>query len=184
MPDERFVNQLAEALLIIFEHFGTLCKRETLRAVAAVIRYMAGGLIGQQINVDVAIDGIFQQVDNVAIIGDGEHLFLRLCLLDPSKCLIKAVGNLADPALTVTGFDAGRIDLGHNADAARNFNGFGLCATHAAKTGRHKQVSAQIAIRRDTQHLASNVEQRIKGSMHDALRADVHPAAGRHLSVA
>ena len=44
-------------------------------------------------------------------------------------------------------------------------------------------MTCQIAVLRHAQLFSSGVENRIKGTMYDALRTDVHPAARRHLSV-
>ena len=45
-------------------------------------------------------------------------------------------------------------------------------------------MSAQIAVLRNAQNLAARVEQGVEGAVDDALRPNVHPAAGSHLAVA
>ena len=55
MPDQRHIDKLCEMLLIMSQHLGSLLEGEALRAVAAVVRHMAAGLIGEQFNLDLVI---------------------------------------------------------------------------------------------------------------------------------
>ena len=54
---------------------------------------------------------------------------------------------------------------------------------HAAQAGGDEQPPLQVAVLWDAQLEASGVQQGVERAVHDALRTDVHPAAGSHLSV-
>ena len=63
---QSFVYKFLEAFWVFVQHFGTLFKGQTLWAVTAVVWYMAGSLVGEQVNVDVFLQQEFQQVNNIA----------------------------------------------------------------------------------------------------------------------
>ncbi len=180
---QRLVDQLLEALGCLVQHLGALLKGQSLRAVAAVVRDVAGGLVGEQVDVDVFLDQVLQQVDDVAVVSDRARLAGLLRRLRPLQRLIEAVGVLVDPALGVAGHDAGDVDLGDDRGRARDVGRLALCAGHAAKAGGDIELAGEVALLRDAQHQASGVEKGVEGAVDDALRADVHPAAGGHLAV-
>ncbi len=45
---------------------------QPLRHVAALVGGVAGGLVGGQFHRDVVVDGVLPQVDDVAVVGDGD----------------------------------------------------------------------------------------------------------------
>lgn len=104
---QRLVDEDTEAVGILVEHFGALLEREALRAVAAVIRHVAGGLVAHQVDMDVVVVQVLEQVDNVAAIGDSAGLAFLLVVESDLGGLFERVGAVADPALGVTGLDTG-----------------------------------------------------------------------------
>ena len=46
---------------------------------------MTGGLIGEEVDVDIVLDGVGEQIDDVAVIGDGNGLPCVLCCLARAK---------------------------------------------------------------------------------------------------
>ena len=101
-----------------------------------------------------------------------------------AECFLGCLRDFGDPALAVSGLDAGVVDFRDNADTARNLDCLRLCAAHAAETAGHEEVACEIAVCRDAEILSAGVQNRIEGTVDDALRADVHPAACGHLAVA
>ena len=79
--------------------------------------------------------------------------------------------------------DAGDVDLGDDRGCARDVGRLALRAGHAAKAGGDIELAGEVALLRDAQHQTSGVEKGVEGAVDDALRADVHPAAGGHLAV-
>ena len=180
---ERFVNQLGEALGVLVQHVGALLEAQALGAVAAVIGHVAGGLVGEQIHMDVVVIDILQQIYDVAVVGHSAGLLAGLVLLGDFHSLGQVAGAVAHPALGVAGLDAGVVHLGDNGGSPGDLSGLALGARHAAKTGGDEQAAGQIAVLGDAQLQAAGVEQGVEGAVDDALGADVHPAAGGHLAV-
>ena len=117
------------------------------------------------------------------MIGDCHRLLVFQRGIGKLKHFRQLVGHLADPALRQAGLDAGEVDFGNDADAAGDFDRFALGTAHAAEAGGDEQVSAQVFIRCQTQLHATGIQDGVEGAMHNALRSDVHPAAGGHLAV-
>ena len=144
---------------------------------------MAGSLIRQQCDRNILFHHIVQQIDNISVIGDCHRLLVFQRGIGKLKQFRQLVGHLADPALRQAGLDAGEVDLGNDADAAGDFDRFALSAAHAAETRGDEQVAAQVFIRRQAQLHATGIQDSVEGTVHNALRPDVHPAAGGHLAV-
>ncbi|MPM57010.1 hypothetical protein SDC9_103827 [bioreactor metagenome] len=180
---QGLIHQLAEAVGVFIQHLGALLEGQALRAVASVIGDVAGGLVAQKVNVDIFLIEVLQQIHHVAVIGDGAGSFFGHVLLRHGEGLVQARGLLTDPALGVAGHDAGHIDLGDDGDGAGNFCGLTLGAAHAAKTGGDEQAAGQILIVGNAQLQTARVEQGVERTVDNALRPDVHPAAGGHLAV-
>src|SRR5699024_8547193 len=51
------------------------------------------------------------------------------------------------------------------------------------QTGGDIQLACEVAFLRNAQNQTTSVEQGVEGTVYDALWADVHPAAGSHLTV-
>ena len=81
--------------------------------------------------------------------------------------------------MLVAFFGGGGVDFAGYAYEACNRSCLGLGAAHATESGRNKE----LALERTLSKLTSRIHQGNGGSVHNTLRADVHVAAGRHLSV-
>ena len=72
-----------------------------------------------------------------------------------------------------------RVDLDAERDAAGHGDGQRLRAAHAAEAGGEHEPAGEVA----AVVLLAGGGERLVGALQDALRADVDPAAGRHLPV-
>ena len=126
---------------------------------------------------------IFQQIDDIAVIGHRNRAALIHRFLSQREGFFQRIRNVSHPTLGMAGFDAGSIHLGNDCRRPCHLGSFGLRTAHASQTGRNKQASAQITILRNAQLQTARIQQRIKGAVHNALRTDVHPASGSHLAV-
>ena len=90
---------------------------------------------------------------------------------------------MANPSLGVTSFNPRIVYFCHDCYSFSNFGCFPLSSTHAAQTRRDKEFTSQVAIISYTQFQASSIEEGVESTMDDTLRADVHPAAGCHLTI-
>ena len=180
---QALIDQGDEFLPVPGQHGRALGKGQALRAVAPVVDRMAGGLVAHEVHLDIMAHHIFQQIHDIAVIGDGNRRFGRQMLLGGSKDLLQVLIALLDPALLQAGLDAGGIHLRDDAHRAGNLRRLGLCTAHAAQARAHEQMARQVAVVGNAQMHPACVQQGIIGSMHDALGPDVHPAAGGHLAV-
>ena len=180
---QRFIDQSAERLRLLSQHPRTLGKTQALWAVAAVVRHMAGGLVAHQIDVHLLFVQIFQQIDDIAMVGDRAGLAVFLARQRDLDRLGQICRSVADPALCEARIDAGLVNLGDDGRRAGDLRRLALCARHAAKACRDEQPSGQILIVGNAENQAACVEQRIERTVDDTLRADVHPAARGHLAV-
>ena len=83
----------------------------------------------------------------------------------------------------IPGLNAGVVHLCDDGHGPGDLRRLALGAAHAAQTRRHKQPPRQVPVGGDPQLQPPGVEQGVEGPVHDALGADIHPAAGRHLSI-
>ena len=183
MTAQTGVDAPAELFGIFVQHFRALFEGQVRRAVPAFVNGVARGLIRKQLDRDVVALGVLEQRDDVAVIGDRKRLFGVQSFPGHPEGFFGAVGDLADPALAMAGLDPGIIDFGDDADAAGDLDGLGLRAAHAAQSRRHVKDAGQIVARADAELEARGVEHGVEGAVYDALRPDVHPAAGGHLPV-
>ncbi|KAF5078551.1 hypothetical protein DSECCO2_139590 [anaerobic digester metagenome] len=180
---QGLIHQLGKLLRVLVQHLGALGKGQSLRAVTAVIGHVARGLVAHQIHMDVLFIQILQQIHHVAVIGDGAGFLGRHLLLGDGQRQLQAVGLFADPALRIAGHDPGLIHFGDDGHSAGDLGGLALCAGHAAQTGGDEQASRQIPILGNAQFQAARAQQGVERAVDNALRPDVHPAAGGHLPI-
>ena len=83
----------------------------------------------------------------------------------------------------MSSLDPRRVDFGDNAGTAGDLESLGLRARHPPETRGYKGLSREIAVLRDPEVEPSRIQESDIGAVDDALRADVHPAAGGHLTV-
>ena len=183
MAAEGLVDEFPEGLRILVEHFRAFFVGEALRAVAAVIGHVAGSLVGHQVHVDIFLVQVFEEVDDVAVIGDRAGLAFLLMRKSNVLRLFKARGTVADPALRKARVDAGVVHFGDDGRRSCDHSRLALRAGHAAEAGGNEETSPEVSVVRDAQLQPAGIEERVEGAVHDALRADIHPAARGHLAV-
>ena len=183
VPPQGFVHQLPELLRVVVQHLRPLGEGQPLGAVSAVIGHMAGGLVAEQVHVHIVFVQVFQQVHHVAVIGDGAGGPVRQVPPGHGQRLLQAVGAPADPSLGIPGLDAGVVHLCDDGHGPGDLRRLALGAAHAAQARRHEQPPRQVPVGGDPQLQPPGVEQGVEGPVDDALGADIHPAAGRHLSI-
>ena len=145
---------------------------------------MAGGLVGEKFDLLVVIDRVLEEIHNIAVEGNRHGLLLLEGFMCEAERFLGGLRDFGNPALAVSGLDAGVVDFRDNADAARNLDCLRLRTAHAAETAGHEEVACEIAVCRDTEILSACVQDGVEGAVDDALRPDVHPAACGHLAVA
>ena len=181
---QGLIDQFDKLLSVLGEETRSLLKADALRAVAAVVRNVAGGLVGEKFDLLVVIDRVLQEIHDVAVERNRHGLLLLEGFVCKAERFLGGLGDFGDPALAVSGLDAGIVDFRDNADTARNLDCLRLCAAHAAETAGHKEVACEIAVRRNAEIFSACVQDGVEGAVDNALRADVHPAACGHLTVA
>ena len=86
MAAQGIVNSsYGKAFTVLVEHTGPLLKGHAGRAVAAVIDIVARGLVRQQVDVEVPCHRRFQQIYDVAVVGDGNALPLLPAFPKPMR---------------------------------------------------------------------------------------------------
>ena len=147
-------QDLAEAFGVLVEHLGALFEGEALRAVAAVVRHVAGGLVAHQVDMDVVVIQVLQQVHHVAVIGDGVGLALAAsCLLSRFSGPHPELSDFGDsPSPGCNGSSIRDIvHLGNDGNGAGDLRSLALGAAHAAQTGGDEQAAGQVPVVGDAQ---------------------------------
>jgi|GEM_PF-2316126 len=99
--------------------------------------------------------------------------------LDDGERLVEILGLHVHIAGAQAELDAGGAAFDGHAGGAGHDRGERLGAAHAAEAGSQDPLARQITPIVAAPHL----HERLVGALHDALRADVDPRAGRHLAV-
>ena len=139
---------------------------------------MERGLVAAEVHLNAFLGAVFPQVHHIALIGKAAGNLGLACLVHSHKQFVKVGVNLVHPALVVTLLRGGGIDFGGDAHHSGNVASLGLGTAHAAQTGGDEEFASRAAAQ-----LAGSVEHGDGGAVHDALRADIHIAAGGHLAV-
>ena len=145
----------------------------------AVQRIVRRRLIRQHVGRDAARDERRQDVGRVRAQSDRPCHAVACPAGDRVERLVQAVGRLVQVACGQAPLDAPGIHLDHQRRGAVHRRGQRLGSAHAAETGGDDEAPGQRAAEMTTRDLG----QRLVGPLHDALAADVDPAAGRHLAV-
>ena len=132
---------------------------------------------------DVLLHRIFEQVDHVSVISNGERFAAFHGIVRPFERFAGMGCDALHPSLRVARFDTRIINFSYDRCGTGNVGGFRLCAAHAAQSGRDEEMSAQVTVLRYAQLHASGVKQGVERAVHNPLRTNVHPSAGRHLTV-
>ena len=183
MALQRGIHLTAEFGRILMQHPGTLLEGQSHGAVAAVVCRMAGCLVGKQVYMYLFLYGIFQKVYHIAVIGDGNRSVTVHGLFGQRKGLRQRIRYVSHPALTVAGFNTRGIHFGYDSRRTGHLGSFGLGAAHTAQAGRDEKPSAQVTVLRDAELQPSGIQKGVESAVHNALRPDIHPPAGSHLTV-
>ena len=183
MAPEALVDQLAEAGPVRAQQLTTLFEGHPGGGVAAVVGHVAGGLVRQQLNRHLVLVEVLEQVDHVAVVGDGQRRARGSGPQHPADGLSEVRGHPADPPLGVAGLDARPVDLGDDAGPTGDLERLRLGPGHSPQARRDEGPAAEVRVVGDPQVQPPGVEQGDVGAVDDPLRADVHPAAGGHLAV-
>ena len=182
VSSERHINELPEFFRFFFKKPRALLKCDADGAVAAVVGGVAACLVREQVYGNIVVDGILEQVDDVAVEGDRIDFALGHFLFRHRESLFRRLGDPPDPALSMAGLNTRPVYLGGDRNAAGDVGRLRLRAAHAAEPGCDVEASLQTLAALAKFHTPS-VEDCVIGAVNDALRPDVHPAAGRHLPV-
>ncbi len=181
---EGVVHQFPEPGMIGAQQFGALSEGQPLGAIAAVISRVAGGLIGEEVDGYLPGHGIFEQIDDVPVIGDGCALPFALVFFGQLEGCSRIVTDLPDPSLLAARPDPGIVHFGDEADPVGDFSGPPLRSAHSAKARRNVEDPAHISsARRQSQLETAGIEHGAVGPVDNSLRTDIHPPAGGHLAV-
>ncbi len=145
----------------------------------AVQRVVRRRLIGQDVGRDAARDQRRQHVGGVAAQADRARDPIARPAADAIERLVEAVGGFVEIPRGEPALDPLRIDFDDERRGAVHRRGERLGAAHAAESGGHHQPAGQRAAKMPARH----GRQRLVRALHDALAADIDPAAGGHLSV-
>ena len=110
---------------------------------------------------------------------DGNRAAFGRVALDAREGVVEIGGLLVDVARLQAEIDAALLAFDVQRARARQRRGERLRAAHAAEAGGQHPAAFEIA----AVMLAPGFDEGLVGALHDALAADVDPAAGRHLAV-
>ena len=149
----------------------------------AIDEVVRAGLVGHQVGPHAAglrapdqlgqhLGGIAKQRDRDRLAGFGVPLQARQRVVDVGGLLIDVAGAQAKVDAALLAFHRQRAGAGQRGRQR-------LRAAHATQAGREDPFALPAA----GVMLASRFDEGLEGALHDALAADVDPAAGSHLAV-
>ncbi|MPM49461.1 hypothetical protein SDC9_96191 [bioreactor metagenome] len=183
MPFERCVHERMKRRAVAVQQLRALGKRQPHGTVSAVVGVVTGGLVAEKVDRKLPRNSRFQQIYDVAVIGNRNAPARTLCMQRERKHLVQIVRNHLHPTLIEPGLNTGAVHFRKHANRAGDVRGLGLRAAHAAEAGTHEHLARQIPVRRHAKVLSAHAENRVERAVDDSLRADVHPAARGHLPV-
>jgi len=203
MAPERGVDEGPEGFPVFGQEAGTLGEAHAHRTVAAIVGRVAARLVGEEVDVQrwasavakrwasatlaarigATVRRVLQKVDNIAVIGHGDRPPFGDSPSSQPESLFHRIGDTGNPALTEASVDARTIHLGDDRCGAGDDGGLALSPRHPSQARGDEEFARQVAVAGDAQLEPACVHQGIECAMHDTLRADVHPSAGRHLPV-
>ena len=155
-----------------------LGQRPALRQVA-VDRVVRRGLVGQDVGLDAAAMKLRHDLGRVAQQADRFRLAGLRPAPDHGESLVEARRLLVEIAGAQAEIDAGLVAFDGEARGAGHHRSQRLRPAHAAEPRRQDPFSLEVA----AIVLAPGLHEGLVGALHDALRADIDPRAGRHLAV-
>ena len=149
----------------------------------AVDEVVRRGLVGDEVGPDAAAsraDELGQDFGGVAEQADRHRLLLARVALDARQRVVEVVRLLVEVARAQAEVDARLLAFDVQRARRRRSVAASGCAPPmpprpAVRIQRARQVAAVV--------LAARLDEGLVGALHDALRADVDPRAGRHLAV-
>ncbi|EJL76703.1 hypothetical protein PMI12_02167 [Variovorax sp. CF313] len=164
-------------------HRGLPLRHAPARRQVAVDQVVRGGLVGHEVGLQAAglraLHEFGQDVGGIAEQRD-RHRFLRIAvLLDEFERVVDVARLLVDVACAQAEVDARLLALDVERDGARQRGRQRLRAAHAAEAGREDPLAREAVV----VVLAAGFDEGFEGALHDALAADVDPAARGHLAV-
>ena len=178
MDAHRRARGLLHRLRIALALLAPLRHRPADRQIA-VDRIVRRGLVGDDVRATPRRTSSGQHLGGVAEQADGLRLAGPGPALDHGERLVEGLGLLVDVAGAQAEIDRVRIALDGEAAGAGHDRGERLRAAHAAEAAGQHPLAGEIA----AIVLAAGLHEGLVGALHDALRADVDPRAGRHLAV-
>ena len=140
---------------------------------------VGGGLVGKNIDLDVAGDEALQQLDGVALDTDGDGGLRSGEFYRAIDGLVDVEEHFIEVAVLLTAQEGASVRIRNEAGAAVHGDGQRLGTAHAAAASG----DAELAGQRTAKVLAAQFCKSFVGSLNDALGADVNPTPCGHLAV-
>ena len=183
MSAQALVDEPLEALAIVRDEIAAFVEADASGNIATVVGHMAGGLVGDQVDLDPLLVDVLEEVDHVATVGDRERFHAIGRLQHPPHGLAEILRGSGDPALGMTGFDARRIHLGDDARPTGDLESSRLGSRHTAEPRGNEFTASEVSVLRDTQIEPAGIQKSDTGAVHDSLGADIHPTTRGHLPI-
>ncbi|OPZ11119.1 MAG: hypothetical protein BWZ06_01778 [Bacteroidetes bacterium ADurb.BinA261] len=106
MTTQRSIYQFAEMLSVFFQQTRAFFVSDACRTITTGIHFVARRLIAKQLDMDMVAFGIFQQIDNVAVIGNRKRFFAHHGRLCEPKSFFFAFGYPVYPPLRIARLNA------------------------------------------------------------------------------
>ena len=142
-------------------------------------RVVGAGLVGDRVGTHAAAHQLGQDFGRVAQQRDGLGFAGRAVFFDAGQRVVEVGGLFVDVAGAQAHVDAALLAFDVERAGAGQRRGQRLRAAHAAQARGEDPAARQVA----AVVLAAHLDEGFVGALHDALAADVDPAAGGHLAV-
>ena len=140
---------------------------------------MRGGLIGYGIRAKPEIVEQPELFGGIAFVADRDGFAASPRLFDLAQRLLARLGDAVEIAQLAPALQTRAVDVDDQADSAVHRDRQRLRAAHSADTGRQRYATGKRAAEMQARQLGKGLVR----PLHDALRADIDPRAGRHLAV-
>ncbi|MNX77150.1 hypothetical protein D3C86_1086760 [compost metagenome] len=140
---------------------------------------MRAGLVRDHVGAHIAAHEFRQDLGGIAAQRHGDRPAFPRVSGDARQRIVEVARLFIDVARAQTEVDAALLAFDVQRARAGQGGGQRLRAPHAAQAGRQHPAARQPAV----VVLAAGLDEGLVGALHDALAADVDPAARRHLAV-
>ena len=144
----------------------------------AVRRIVRRSLVREGIGIELALHHLRQDLRDIAEQADGHRRLRLVRRADDFQRLVERIGTPVEVARRQAFLDAVVLALDSQHRGTRHGRGERLRTAHAAEPGGQDPAAGKVA----AVVLASHLDEGLVGALHDALAADVDPAAGGHLA--